>query len=394
MADRLDSSPEFAAKTLRELVEVLPDAIAVIDWSGRLVLANGQTEKLFGYHRDELLGQPIELFIPEWFQEKHTNRGDGPIVVPRPISMGVALEMVGLRKGGQEVNIEIHLNPLSSNGEQLIVAMMRDDCERRKAEEQRVVKMLGDVCERRKAEEQRMVRQTAELLQSNKALVEFATVVPYEIRSYLMTIQWLTERIAEACRETLDDATRKRMDRVIKAAKGLATLMDDLRNHCQTLIESKPLVSVECGRAWAMASEWLKEQIEKAAAKAVIVGELPTVRADLEQMAQLFHHLIGNSLKFRTVRPPEIHVSARREPAGWVIEVQDNGIGIQDGWCLQKIFKLGVTSKVHGQNQYPGSGVGLTTCERIVERFGGRIWASSEGLDKGTKISFALPATD
>ena len=124
---------------------------------------------------------------------------------------------------------------------------------------------------------------------------------------------------------------------------------------------------------------------------------MPTVLAHQSQLMQLFENLIGNALKYRTDRPPRVKVSARRESDEWVIDVADNGIGIDPDPkrnYLQKIFLLGVESRLHGRDKLPGSGIGLATCKNIVERHGGRIWANSAGPDQGTTISFTIPAAN
>jgi len=161
---------------------------------------------------------------------------------------------------------------------------------------------------------------------------------------------------------------------------------------------------VSCEDAVATARGLLKDAIDQCGAE---VGweALPVVLADESQLVRLFQNLIGNSLKFRVdERPPRVAVTARREGAEWVIAVADNGIGIEivKGFksvnTLQKIFELGKWSRQHtGKrygDKYPGSGIGLATCKNIVERHGGRIWAHSDGLGKGTTIFFTLPAAD
>jgi len=111
-------------------------------------------------------------------------------------------------------------------------------------------------------------------------------------------------------------------------------------------------------------------------------------------LAQLFQNLVGNALKFRVPnRAPTIHASAVRRGPEWEIGVKDNGIGI-DPQLLDRIFRLGIESRLHSRSEYPGSGIGLATCEKIVQRHGGRIWASSDGPGTGTTISFTLPAAE
>ena len=111
--------------------------------------------------------------------------------------------------------------------------------------------------------------------------------------------------------------------------------------------------------------------------------------ADEVQLVQVFQNLINNALKFRGERSPRIHVSARRDGRYWEIAIADNGIGIEAQY-LQRIFGLG--ERLHTISQYAGNGIGLATCDQIVQRHGGRIWASSAGLDQGSTFSFTLPA--
>lgn len=118
--------------------------------------------------------------------------------------------------------------------------------------------------------------------------------------------------------------------------------------------------------------------------------DLPAVLADETQLVQLFQNLVANALKFRAEgRPPHVHVSARRDGDRWRLAVADNGIGIEAEY-LRRIFGLG--ERLHGISKYPGNGIGLATCEKIVQRHGGRIWAESPGLDQGSTFAFTLPA--
>ena len=116
---------------------------------------------------------------------------------------------------------------------------------------------------------------------------------------------------------------------------------------------------------------------------------LPTLLVDEGQMVLLFQNLIGNALKFRSESPPEVHVGARREEGRWVIGVRDNGIGI-DSQYFERIFQ--VFQRLHTREKYPGSGVGLSLCRRVVERHGGRIWVESD-VGRGAAFYFSLPGS-
>jgi signal transduction histidine kinase len=170
--------------------------------------------------------------------------------------------------------------------------------------------------------------------------------------------------------------------------------------------EEKVFTPTSCREALDKACGFLQDEITRLGAKIVPSERLPMVRADALLLVRLFQNLVGNSLKFSAAnRPPEIEVTAARDGTNWIIKVRDNGIGIAElkmefktsvKPILEKIFELGDASRQHKgkryRNKYPGHGIGLATCKNIVERHGGSIKAESDGPDKGTTITFTLPA--
>jgi len=136
----------------------------------------------------------------------------------------------------------------------------------------------------------------------------------------------------------------------------------------------------------------LQAAIDECGARVTADDPLPTVLGDDTQLVQLFQNLIGNALKFRAEEgAPHVHVGSRRDGDRHVVSVADNGIGIEPQY-LHRIFGLG--ERLHGVSKYPGNGIGLATCEKIVQRHGGRIWAESPGPGHGSTFSFDLPAAD
>jgi light-regulated signal transduction histidine kinase (bacteriophytochrome) len=130
----------------------------------------------------------------------------------------------------------------------------------------------------------------------------------------------------------------------------------------------------------------LQASLKRAQAQ-VTHDALPTLPADATQITQLFQNLIGNAVKFHGEQPPQIHVGVRREPGSWVCSIRDNGIGIEPQY-FDRIFQL--FQRLHTRKHYPGTGIGLTICKRIVERHGGKIWVESR-LGQGTTFFFSLP---
>jgi PAS domain S-box-containing protein len=504
--------PLPTADTLLKLVEAVPDALVVVDAAGRIALVNAETEAMFGYRREELLGQAIEVLVPERYKEKHVGQRDGFLAAPHQRPMGRGLELLGRRKDGQEVPVEISLSPLVTDAGLLVVASVRDVSERRRsvaqlrkiearyrtlvegipavtfmapmdegpgelyvspqieellgfsqrewvenpilwytqlhpedqarwhdefartvstgepfrsiyrfvARDGRVVWVHGeakvvrdeagrplflqgvafDISGMKRAEEElkalnatleeRIAERTRELTRSNQALARFAGTAAHDLKSPLVTIKSWTQTVTSDYAEALDETARRHLTRVENAAERMKTLIDDLLVYSKVRTEGKDPVPVSCLEALEWACENLGAAIEETGAE-VTAAELPTLLADRTQLAQVLQNLVGNALKYRADRPPQVHVSARPEGSFWAIAVADNGIGIEPQY-LHKIFDLGVVSRVDHRKAIPGSGIGLATCEVIVQRHGGRIWAESAGRDCGTTITFTMPA--
>jgi light-regulated signal transduction histidine kinase (bacteriophytochrome) len=245
-----------------------------------------------------------------------------------------------------------------------------------------------------------------ELARSNKELELFAGVAAHDLRAPLRTMTSRLLALDEKYRDRFDPGDRD--SHVLlsqQCAADMKALIDGLFEFSQVRTEGKEPAPTSCAEAAATARDMLKEAIEQSGAE-VQLGELPVVLADKSQLVRLFQNLIGNSLKFKLDDvPPRIRVTAHRDGDEWIIAVTDNGIGIErlKGFkkakdTFEKVFDLGVESRQHtGKrygDKYPGSGIGLATCKNIVERHGGWIRAHSDGLGKGTTITFALPAAD
>jgi light-regulated signal transduction histidine kinase (bacteriophytochrome) len=171
----------------------------------------------------------------------------------------------------------------------------------------------------------------------------------------------------------------------------MRSLIDELLRYSRVGTGGRDPEPVNCTQAARSALANVEATVDDTGA-AVTADELPTVMADPTQLEQLFQNLLGNALKFRADdRPPAIHLSAARRVGMWELRVTDNGIGI-DPDKLERIFRLGIESRLHSRTKYPGHGIGLATCQKIVERHGGRIWAESAGPGRGTTIAFTMPA--
>ncbi len=176
---------------------------------------------------------------------------------------------------------------------------------------------------------------------------------------------------------------------ILSASSHMAILLEDLLAYTRaTKYEEGPPPSVDSARVAANSIESLRGVMEQAEAE-VTVGELPWVAIHEGRLTQLFQNLISNAIKYRGEEAPRVHISAEYQDGCCVFSVVDNGIGIDPRYA-QQIF--GLFKRLHGRDEYPGSGIGLAICQRIVEQYGGRIWLESSSLGNGSTFRFSLPS--
>jgi PAS domain S-box-containing protein len=247
--------------------------------------------------------------------------------------------------------------------------------------------VITDVTERKQAEE--VLRQTArDLARSNKDLEQFAYVVSHDLQEPLRMVTSFLSLLQEKCRGRLDEAAEECIRYSADGAGRMAELIRDLLAYSRVSVKGIEPKPVALAAVMEHVKVMLRNSIDEVNA-AISSDPLPVVHADPGQVGQLLQNLVGNALKFRRKnRRPKVHVGARREGAEWVLSVTDNGIGIEPQYA-GKLFQL--FQRLHTRQEYPGTGIGLAICQKIVERHGGRIWVESEP-DKGSVFWFTLPA--
>ncbi len=237
---------------------------------------------------------------------------------------------------------------------------------------------VRDVTERKRAQN--------ELRRSNEDLQQFAYAASHDLQEPLRSVRTFSQLIVKKYELMLDDEGRKFLAYLQSGAERMSDLIKDLLAYSQVNIldTRQERVNAEA----ALASTVMNLQMAIAESDAIVTNDhLPTVRIDRMQFIQLFQNLVGNALKYRKPdEPPHIHVAAQRERADWVFSVRDNGIGF-DPNNADKMF--GVFKRLHGK-EYPGTGIGLSICKKIVERTGGRIWAESSP-GEGSTFYFTIP---
>lgn len=235
--------------------------------------------------------------------------------------------------------------------------------------------------------ERKVAERTAELSSSNAELEEFAYVASHDLQEPLRMVASYTQLLAKRYKGRLDADADEFISYASDGAIRMQTMINDLLSYSRVGTKGKDFAPVDTQVILDQALENLQTAIQESGA-VVTHNDLPSVVADDSQLVQVFQNLIGNAIKFRKEAPPRIHVSAERETDEWIFSIRDDGIGI-DPKHRDRLFVM--FRRLHSSNQYPGTGIGLAICRKVVERHGGRIWFDSEP-GRGSTFHFTIPA--
>jgi len=335
-------------------------AMFMMDVEGILVSWNRGVEKILGFAEEEWIGKHASMIFTPAEQAIEVCQAEMRFAEEQGCSTDIRWH---LRKDGTELFAHGFMTAIRSDDGKLLgfSKIVSDETKN---------KLLQD-----------------SLTESNEALEQFAYVASHDLQEPLRTVTTFAELLERRYKESLDSEGGEILDVIVKATRRMNTLIQDLLTYARVQTEMDRPGSYALDQDLETALTQLQGLIEQT--NAVVTHDaLPAIEADQGQMVRLFQNLVGNALKYR--KPdvlPTIHVSAKLEGPVWIISVADNGIGFEPKFAKDIFLPF---KRLHGQQEYQGTGVGLAICRRIVEGHGGRIWAESQP-GEGSTFHFSLP---
>lgn len=358
-----DEAIRVSEARYRMLFDNSPDALSVVDpETGLPVEFNNRMPELLGYTPQEFAKLSVSDYeAKEVFAETQAHM-DGIVH-----EGGDNFETQLRCKDGSIRDVKVSIRVIEMDGRRLLHSIITD---------------ISDI----KAREQRMKHLMGELERSNAELQQFADVASHDLQEPLRMVASYVELLRNRYSGRLDDDADDFIAYAVDGANRMQHIIADLLAYARVGSRGKPFTPVDMNEVLCKATDNLSRTIDETDTL-ISADRLPRVTADGSQLVQVLQNLIANAIKFRTAEPPRVYVGASRVDSEWQFSVSDNGIGI-DPEYFERIFVI--FQRLHGREEYPGTGVGLAICKRIIERHGGRIWVESEP-ERGATFYFSLP---
>ena len=346
---------------LQSIVDNTVEGLITINQMGIVESYNKACEEMFGYDAKEVVGQNIKVLMPDPYRTEHDGYLRKYHDTKNKKIIGTIREVQGMKKDGTIFPIDLSVSEVTVEGQTLYSGIVRDISERKKAEE--------------------------EIMRSNAELERFAYIASHDLQEPLRMVSSFTNLLNEEYNDRFDKQAEEYMTFIMDASHRMQNLIGDLLEYSRIGYEDAGFTDVDALSHTNLAISNLQEIIGETGAQ-ISVSDLPTIHANPIRFSRLMQNLIGNAIKYRDKsRTPIISVEAKDNKNEWIFSVQDNGIGMKEEY-LEKIFVI--FKRLHGKNEYSGTGIGLAVCKKIVESFHGRIWAESNS-GSGSVFYFTIP---
>lgn len=398
---------EDALRESRELFHSFmnnsPTVAFMKDEEGKYVYVNRTFEELHKQQLENIKGKTDFDWLPDHVAAELKNNDEAAMAAGKMVEI---MERVPIADGSIRDWWVFRFTVQSTGGKKFVCGVAVDVSERRKADEMirrvnaelelrvlertkeldsAIQKMQGEIIARKRVE-QELAKRAEELAASNQELEHFALVASHDLQEPLRKISSYGQLLADRYKGRLDEKADRFIGYMTDGVYRMQNLIKGLLAYARVGKTDVQVRDVDLNEIFKQTLNDLESTIQEAGAS-VTAGALPTVRANPAQMGQLLQNLISNGLKFRRKEPPQVHVSAEQKENSWIIAVKDNGIGIEPQY-IDRIFQI--FQRLHTQKEFPGTGIGLAVCKKIVERHGGRMWVQSQ-KDHGATFFFSLP---
>jgi len=354
--------------TIHALMESLCQGVIIINHQGAILLINKAAESIFGFSREEVIGKAHDILLPVRFQSIHHQHMAEYVKNPKTRPMGIGMELFGRRKDGSDVPVEIGLSFIETKHVKLIMAVVSDITQR-------------------KNDEQAIQKGMKELAELNKELESFSYSVAHDFRKYLNAIKITEELLAEEKSVQLDEEGKGYLKRIASNVGMLSLLIEDLLTLSKLSRQELKFETINLSEMALSIITELEKNDPKREVESIIKSNLHT-SADAGLMILALNNLLGNAWKFTSKSEnPKIEFGVLNQGSQRVFFIRDNGAGFDQ----EKSGKMFTPfHRLHTDQEFPGTGVGLSIVDRIIQRHGGKLWAEGQP-GKGATFFFTIP---